>query len=285
MTVRTPIPPDQIWRKSSNEATKRKGGLFTQPQKYRTALIIFDPGPYAPVPEQLPIQAIPYAGSRWQSPQFGIQGQGTVGSHRNNVSVGIAPNYSSFYSPERDLMYLSPPTTWQVEDRSATIALAQSSRLTTNSLVLSDVTSVDIRATTTRVSDNQLPFDWAGPEAMANRGGTHLGQTAFKDMMVDPGPNELMGYNESQRAYEGPMKREDDRSSSILFGRSQVWTLEPSSRAAATQTSTRVIKSSNRYMCTICFKGHTRLSRAMACENGHLGYQPFVCDGTCGDPA
>ncbi|KAG8864421.1 hypothetical protein FRC20_010226 [Serendipita sp. 405] len=277
---------------SSNEATKRKGGLLTRPQKYRTALIIFDPGPYAPVPEQLPIRGIPYAGSRWQSSQFGIQAQGTVGSHRSDVSVGIAPNYSSFYSPEYNLLHLSPSTTWQVEGRSAampswnnpSVALAQSSRLTNTSLVLADAASANIQATTTRVSASQLPFDWATSEAMADRGGTHLGQTTFKDMMVGPGPNELMGYYESQRAYEGPMKREDGRSSSTLFGRSQVWTLEPSSRAAETQASTRVVKSSNRYMCTICFKGHTRLSRAMACENGHLGYQPFVCDGTCGDP-
>ncbi|KAG8841571.1 hypothetical protein FRB91_004889, partial [Serendipita sp. 411] len=229
MTVPTPIPPDQVWRKSSNEATKSKGDLFTQPQKYRAALIIFDPGPYAPVPEQFPIQGIPYAGSRWQSSQFSVQGQGTVGSHRSDVSVGIAPNYSSFYSPERELMHLSPSTTWQVEDRSATmpswnnrfVALARSSRLTTTSLVLSDVASVDIRTTTTGISTDELPFDWATSEAMVNRGGTHLGQTTFKDVMVDPGPNELMGYNESQRAYEGPMKREDVRSSSTLFGRSQ----------------------------------------------------------------
>ncbi|KAG9050091.1 hypothetical protein FS842_011403 [Serendipita sp. 407] len=122
-------------------------------------------------------------------------------------------------------------------------------------------------------------------EAMTNGTTIHLGETSFKDTVVSPDLNNPMRYRWIRPPQEDLMKREDDNYlSSTLLDLSQVWILEPSSRAAETQAPTRVVKIDDRYICSICLKTHARPSRAIACENGHIGYQPFVCDGACGDP-
>ncbi|KAG8816494.1 hypothetical protein FRC19_011991 [Serendipita sp. 401] len=120
----------------------------------------------------------------------------------------------------------------------------------------------------TVMDTKQLPFGWSTSEAKANSAAICLGQTSFEDMMFDLGLNDMMRCNRSQQDHKGP--EENHHPASTLFDLSG--------------TSTRRVNSDNRHVCTICFKSHTRPSRAMACENEHLGYQPFVCDGTCGEP-
>ena len=36
------------------------------------------------------------------------------------------------------------------------------------------------------------------------------------------------------------------------------------------------------YSCIVCAKQHDRRSRAIACENSHLGRKPYRCRGQCG---
>ncbi|KAG8814468.1 hypothetical protein FRC19_001732 [Serendipita sp. 401] len=237
------------------------------------------------------MKQVSYSELAWQPLQCGVQGQDTVDAHRKDVSIGIAPNYGGAYPIGHSSIHNF--LRWQVDLPSTNISnwnnpfasSSHSSRLTATSLVLSNGATVNLPTSTARVGSKHLPFDWSMSEAMAGSATDHLRQTSIGDIMVDLDLNDLMGYNQSQQAHEGPVKREGDQPSSTVFDLPRVWTLEPSSRAAETQASTHIAKSGNRYICTICFKSHTRLSRAIACENGHLGYQPFVCDGTCGDSA
>ncbi|KAG8814411.1 hypothetical protein FRC19_001769, partial [Serendipita sp. 401] len=212
-----------------------------------------------------------------QSLQFGVQSQGTLHAHRRDVSVGTTSTYSGFSPLERRSIHPSPPVKWLVEESSAKLPrqsnpitlLGHPNGLAPRFPVFSDVNN----------------FDCSMSEAMTNGTTIHLGETSFKDTVVSPDLNNPMRYRWIRPPQEDLMKREDDNYlSSTLLDLSQVWILEPSSRAAETQAPTRVVKIDDRYICSICLKTHARPSRAIACENGHIGYQPFVCDGACGDP-
>lgn len=37
------------------------------------------------------------------------------------------------------------------------------------------------------------------------------------------------------------------------------------------------------YLCTLCRRSHDRKSRALACQNTHLGQKPYECAGVCGN--
>ncbi|KAG8814412.1 hypothetical protein FRC19_001770 [Serendipita sp. 401] len=232
-----------------------------------------------------------YSEPAWQALQGGVQGQDTVDAHRKDVSIAIAPNYGGAYPIEQNSIHTF--LRWQVDLPSTNIcswnnpfaSSAHPTRLTTTSPVFSNADSVNLPTSTARIGSKHLPFGWSISEAMASGATDHLGQTSIGDIMADLDLDDLIGYNQSQQAHEDPTKREGNHPSSTLFDLSRVWTLEPSSRSAETQASTHIVKSSNRHICTICFKSHTRPSRAIACENGHLGYQPFVCDGTCDNSA
>ncbi|KAG8814467.1 hypothetical protein FRC19_001731, partial [Serendipita sp. 401] len=208
--------------------------------------------------------------------QFGVQGQGTLHAHRRDVSIGTPPTNRGFYPLEWGSIHPSPPMKWLVEESSVTFPRRSNPitlwghpiGLAPRFPVFSDVNN----------------FDCSTSEAMANSTTIHLGESSFKATVVGPDPNDLMRYRWNQQLQD-LMKREcDNYLSSILLDLSQVWILDPSSRAAETQAPTRVVKIDDRYICSICLKTHTRPSRAIACENGHIGYQPFVCDGACGDP-
>ncbi|KAG8794837.1 hypothetical protein FRC16_010330, partial [Serendipita sp. 398] len=241
-----------------------------------------------PDPEQSPIRQVLYPESTRRSLPFGVQGSDIVDCQRRDVSIGMAPNYGGFYPIEPNSMYTSSPMRWKVEEPSATTpnpfaSLDRSSGSTAAFPVFSDVSCVNYPYNMAVIGATQPPVGLSTSEAMENSAAIHQGQTRFRDTIAGPSLNSLMKYDWSQLTYEGLIKGEDDYPSSALCDRSRVSTLEPSSRAAETQKSTHVVKSGKRYICGICLKSHARPSRAIACQNEHLGYKPFVCDGTCGD--
>ncbi|KAG8856410.1 hypothetical protein FRC20_000481, partial [Serendipita sp. 405] len=247
--------------------------------------------PSIPELERLPMRQVPRSDSAWKSLQFDAYGLGVMDTRRKDVNMGIAPNYSGVYLFERSSTYNFPR--WKVEGPSTSIpsrnnlfpTLGHSGRLTATSPVLSSTPSVNLPISTICIGAKQIPFDWSTSEAMANSIPVNLDQTSFEAMTVDLDLDDPIGFDQSQRSHGCPTKREVDHPSSTLLNLPRVWTLDPSSRVTETETSNRVAKSGNRHICGICSKTHTRPSRAVACENDHLGYQPFICDGTCGDSA
>ncbi|KAG8860044.1 hypothetical protein FRB91_004827 [Serendipita sp. 411] len=240
--------------------------------------------PYAPGTEQALIQQVSYS-DPCKSSRSRIQGFGTVGAHGGDMSKRIAPNHNSFYPLERNSTRPSPFMDWQTEDPSTSMFIRRSpfapldhpSGLTTTFPVLSNIASMNFPPSTVGIDAKQPLCAWSTSGAMANGAAIYLGQTSFKDTIVGHNLDDLMRHDWSQQTHGGLTKREDGYPSSSLFD------LEPFSHAAETQASAHIVRSGSRYVCGICSKSHTRPSRAMACKNGHLGYQPFVCDGTCGD--
>ncbi|KAG8778083.1 hypothetical protein FRC15_010972 [Serendipita sp. 397] len=243
--------------------------------------MVFDTGPYATESTQLPIQQAPSEATcrMWQCE---VQGQDTPYAQRRAVSIGTALNYGSFSSLEHGSVHSPSSTRWLVEESSVGMpswnqpfrSLDHPSSLNSTSPAIPNVFNMN---PSTIIAGIGAEFDWLASGPMVNFEAVYQSRSNVKDMMVDHGHNDLMEYNQTQRAHEGQMKREDGRPLSTLFDL-------PHSCTAETQASTHVVRSGSRHICGICFKAHTRPSRAIACENEHLGYQPFVCDGTCGDP-
>ncbi|KAG9051219.1 hypothetical protein FS842_011231, partial [Serendipita sp. 407] len=283
--TRTLVVPDQIWCKSTNlEPGPGQGASFGHTPDNANSL---PPGTYAPEREQIAIEQTPYSEFTSQSLQFGIQGQGTLYAHARDMNIGTAQIYGDPYPLKCNSMCLTLEMNSLVEEPSTTVSsrsdpFTSSGGLATAFPVFSNVTSMNCPPAGSGIK--QLPFDWSTSEATANGAAVYLGQTSLKDMMVVPDINDRKRCGHPQQVHNSPIKGHDDCPSTAEFDLSQVWTFEPSSRAAEMQASDLVFRSGNRYICGICFKSHTRPSRAMACENGHLGFQPFVCDGTCGDP-
>ncbi|KAG8844630.1 hypothetical protein FRB91_002453 [Serendipita sp. 411] len=281
--------PNQIWCKSLKKPTNAGGTISSRPPKCRIALIVFDAGSCSPGSEHLPLQRASYSESTYQSLQFDVQGLATVDPHRSHVSIGIAPNYGDFYPIERNSVRSFPGMRWKVEESSTTTpswssylaSFDRSGRLTITSPVLANTTSVNLADSMTAIGAERLSFDRPTSEAMAKCEAFPPVQTSFKDKMIGLDLNGITGYEWSQQAHELPTKRESSYPSTTSFDLSRVRTPEPSSRGTETQVSIHTIKSRDRYICSICYKSHTRPSRAIACENGHWGYQPFACDGTC----
>ncbi|KAG8843040.1 hypothetical protein FRB91_003625 [Serendipita sp. 411] len=264
----------QSWCKSSNVA--RQGSA--KPPGPKTALIIFETGPSIPELERLPMRQASHSNPAWKSLQFDAHSLGVMDAHRNDVSMGIAPNYSGVYPFERSSTYNFPR--WKVEGPSTSMPIrnnpfppsAHSNKLTTTiSPVLSTTTSINPPMSAVVLGAKQLPFHWPASKAMVNSVPVDVDQTGFEYLTVGFDLDNLMGCDQPQWTHGCPVKREVDQLSSTLFD-------------LQTEAPTRVAKSGTRHICGICSKSHARPSRAIACENSHLGYQPFVCDGTCGDP-
>ncbi|KAG9020548.1 hypothetical protein FS842_007211 [Serendipita sp. 407] len=246
-------------------------------------LTIFDAGSYAPELEQLSMQQLPSSESTLQSLQSGVQGQGTPYTQRRGVSIGTAPNYGCFSPFETDSVHSSFSMRWLIEESSVAMPsqnhpftpLYHPSSLNTMSPALSNVGSQISLASVVGIGAES---DLLASRAMASCEAIYQSRPSVKNMMVSHDHSDLTKYSQPQRTHEGHMKGRDDRPLSTLSDLPQASTLEPSSQASA-----HIVKSGNRYICGICFKTHTRPSRAVACENDHLGYQPFECDSTCGD--
>ncbi|KAG8860046.1 hypothetical protein FRB91_004829 [Serendipita sp. 411] len=271
----------QIWRGSSNAPEVASSDQSLSKHTGTAAL-----GPYA---QQM------WQGSRsdssWQPLGFGVQEQDEVNTYRKDVGVGAMSNYSGYYPPDRVPTLPSPRR--QLEEQSTSIhkwndshtSMNHSSGLTITPAIIPN--PVNMNPLAGRAGTRQLPSDWLIPGGISKGGDIHPSQTnqmvGPSSLIVGSNLNVMTRFDRVQRVHEGPVKRENDHPLSTLFDLSPIATGEPTLCAEEALAPTSVVKNGSRYICSICTKDHARPSRAIACENGHLGYLPFTCDGTCGN--
>ncbi|KAG8812584.1 hypothetical protein FRC19_003042 [Serendipita sp. 401] len=254
----------QNWSKPSNESG-RAWLDQTLGKDTRTPVV----GPYIPQ-----VLQASHSEATWQSLQV------------DDMKIGITPTYGGSYSLERDFIHPFPRR--QPEGQLTSIhglltPMIHPNRLTAVSAIHSDPTNMNPLA---RIADaEQLPSGWLICTGTEEIGDVHRDQTGSGEtvgpssLTIGSSLNAMTSFNQIQRIHEDSVRREIEHSLSTLFDLSPILT------PAEALSPTFIVKNGSRYICGICSKSHARPSRAIACENDHLGYQPFVCDGTCGHPA
>ncbi|KAG8860047.1 hypothetical protein FRB91_004830 [Serendipita sp. 411] len=225
-------------------------------------------------------------------PQFATS---NLGALQMSATTDMAPrpyHRHPYHNPSPD-----PLPTWQTKEPSADILGLVNRQILTGGVIYKVEMSNNAMCyagrngtnLVTGIVDGRQQLDWGLPYSMAEsssgtrrRFGDTTGSPTFDSSTVD---SRLEGVAISQGVHGGSMGRTESQSTSTIPDPFPIWTGKLTTCAMRRPSTAGAEKGSDRSICQFCFKSHTRPSRAIACENEHLGVQPFVCDGGCGDLA